>query len=238
MFGRRPERSDWPTVDTFACMRPNFAKRASAVTLVAAGLLLAACGTRAPGPVSFHELRLARSFKPITFYWVGPSFDGISLTSVDDGYDYDPSVGMRVYYGNCDKPNSLLRTSCTLPLQITSVVYVPHSNSALGPRRQISVRGAPAVVYDGGRSIELYTGYLAIDIVADTARRARIAAQRLEPLNAPVPPQPELPQPYFEPGVAGDPAATALATTLRSLPATDTTLTQPTPPQLLAKLQR
>ena len=47
------------------------------------------------------------------------------------------------------------------------------------------VRGVPATVYDEGRSIEIYTGRVAIDIFSDTFAHALQAGDELRPLNAP-----------------------------------------------------
>ena len=62
--------------------------------------------------------------------------------------------------------------SCLLPLQVTTVIYRLHSNATLGPQRNIVVRGVPATVYDEGRSIEIYSGRVAIDIFSDTFSHA------------------------------------------------------------------
>ncbi len=75
--------------------------------------------------------------------------------------------------------------SCLLPLQVTTVIYRLHSNAALGPQRNMVVRGVPATVYDEGRSIELYSGRVAIDVFSDTFAHALAAANELRPLNAP-----------------------------------------------------
>jgi hypothetical protein len=174
-------------------------------------------------PVSFHELRLARAFKPIAVYWVGRSFQGKPLTAVDDGSDYEAVNGMNAYYGDCEQ--SAFGQGCTLPLQITSVIYTPHSNADLAPYAKLQIRGVPAIAWNHGRQIEVYTSYLAIDITADTPRRALAAAQQLEPLNEPAPlVAGDLPPPSYTPGLRVDPPAQTLANALRALPATDTTL--------------
>ena len=59
------------------------------------------------------------------------------------------------------------------------VVYRLHSNAPLGPQRNIVVRGVPATVYDEGRSIEIYTGRVAIDVFSNSFARALAAAERL-----------------------------------------------------------
>ncbi len=97
--------------------------------------------------------------------------------------------------------------SCVLPLQVTTVIYRLHSNTTLGKQRNIVVRGVPATVYDGGRSIELYTGRVAIDLFSDTFAHAYAAAQALLPLNAPGSAHGDLPPPIYCPGLSGEQSA-------------------------------
>jgi hypothetical protein len=72
----------------------------------------------------------------------------------------------------------------------------------------------PAVVYDGGRQIEIYTDKLDIDIVADSAARALTAAEALVPFNrTPSPNWPAFPQPSYIPNpppVTAAPGSTGL----------------------------
>jgi hypothetical protein len=58
-------------------------------------------------------------------------------------------------------------------------------------------------VYDEGRSIELYSGRVAIDIFSDTFTHARKAALELRPINAPGSATGKLPPPVYCPGLAG-----------------------------------
>ena len=60
-----------------------------------------------------------------------------------------------------------------------------HSNATLGTQRNMLVRGVPATVYDEGRSIEIYSGRVAIDIFSDSYAHALQAARELRPMNAP-----------------------------------------------------
>src|SRR5205814_4999413 len=93
--------------------------------------------------------------------------------------------------------------SCLLPLQVTTVVYRLHSNATLGPQRNTVVHGVPAVVYDEGRSMELYTGRVAIDIFSDKYSRAIAAARKLIPMNASEASGRDLPPPVYCPGLSG-----------------------------------
>ena len=155
--------------------------------LATAGLsALAGCGTHSPPPLSLHEIGVARRFNVFDIYWVGRRFEGVPLTAADFRREYNPQLGLSVYYGDCEVKVSLLGNGgCTLPLEIKTVCYVQHRNAGLGPHRNTRIRGVPAVIYDGGKSIELYTGYVAIDVYADSPARALAAARHLFPLNGP-----------------------------------------------------
>jgi len=97
------------------------------------------------------------------------------------------------------------------------VIYGLHSNSTLGPQRNALIRGVPAVVYDEGRSIELYSGRTAIDIFSDTFTHAYRAALELRPLNAPGSASGKLPPPVFCPGLSG-PVSAELSRVMAGLP--------------------
>ncbi len=183
---------------------------------------LAGCTTHAPPPIAPAELQLARQFPFFTIYWVGPNFRGIQLTAADSQRDYDATVGMRVYYGTCGKPSSILATSgCQLPVEIATVLYHAHTNEGLGTRHEEVIRGVPAEVFAGGSSIELYAGRLAIDVYAANPRLAAAAAAALRPLNRPEAGPRDLPLPRFVAVVPGkkdpvDPQIRALADRLQA----------------------
>lgn len=158
--------------------------------------LLTGCTTHPAGPISTGDLDTAQSFRLFTVYWVGPSFDGVPLTAADTQRDYDAAAGERVYYGNCDKQASIISTvGCRLPLEIATVEYHmidSRRNEGLGTRTNTVIRGVPAVIFNAGRSIQLYTDQLAIDIYADSPARALAAARSVVPMNRPEDPHPDL----------------------------------------------
>ncbi|GAC1439514.1 MAG: hypothetical protein NVSMB51_17560 [Solirubrobacteraceae bacterium] len=202
---------------------PATHRLAALVALALALAALAGCAspTHPAAGITAADLQLTRQFGDFTIYWVGTSFHGIPLTAADSELDYDPAIGMRMYYGDCDKHTSpLASVGCKLPLEVTTVVYTPHSNEGLGPQHKATIRGVPAVVFDGGKSIELYTstpgGNFAIDVYADTPARARLAARELTPANRSGPFAAVLPPPRFKPGVRKDPRTAALAKALRA----------------------
>ncbi len=182
-------------------------RRLPAIVLIAALLaaaLASGCGTGHPAPITATELAEAQTFPYFRVYWVGPSFLGEELVAADGQKGYIDSLGDSVYYGDCVHKKGIFGGgSCVLPLQITSVIYRLHSNATLGKQRNIVVRGVPATVYDGGHSIELYTGRLAVDLFSDSFAHAYAAAQALLPINAPGTAHGELPPPIYCPGLSG-----------------------------------
>jgi hypothetical protein len=190
-----------------------------ALALLAAAALGSGCGTAHPPRLEPAALAEAQTFPYYRLYWVGPSFIGKPLAAVDGLKGYSTAIGDSVYYGDCVNGKGLLGGggSCLLPLQVTTVIYRLHSNSALGPQRNALVRGVPATIYDEERSIELYSGRLAIDVFSDTLAHALLAANGLRPLNAPGSASGPLPPPVFCPGLSG-PIPAQLQAAMKSLP--------------------
>ncbi len=194
------------------------ARAALALLGACAAIAAAGCGTSHPRPILAGELAEAQTFPYYRVYWVGPSFDGYPLAAADGLNGYLPTIGDSVYYGDCVQGKGILSDGdCLLPLQVTTVIYILHSNSSFEAQRNIIVRGVPATVYGGGRSLEIYTGRVAIDIFSDTYAHALQASDELRPLNAPGSASGNLPPPVYCPGLSGtiDPAVARL---LASLP--------------------
>jgi hypothetical protein len=179
---------------------------------------LSGCGTSPPGELTANELAEAQTFPYFRVYWVGRSFDGRPLAAADGLNGYIEKVGDSVYYGDCVNSKGILGGgNCLLPLQVTTVIYVLHANTALGAQHNIVVRGVPATVYDEGRAIELYSGRVAIDIFSDTYAHALQASEELLPLNAPGSASSDLPPPVFCPGLSG-PQSASVARVMADLP--------------------
>jgi hypothetical protein len=205
--------------------RPRSARRTSTpAALVAACCLalgaglLGGCGAGHPRPIGRGTLAEAQTFPYFRLYWVGRSFLGQPLAAADGQKGYLSSLGDSVYYGDCVKGKGIFGGgSCILPLQVTTVVYRLHSNATLGRQRNMVVRGVPATVYDEGRSIEVYSGRVAIDLFSNTFAHAYAAARALRPLNAPGSATANLPPPIYCPGLAG-PQGAQLKAVMRRLP--------------------
>jgi len=186
--------------------------------VLAAAVALAGCSTGHPGEIAAGDLAEAQTFPYYRVYWAGPRFQGHPLAAVDGLKGYIASFGEGVYYGDCIQTKGIFGGgSCSLPLQVTTVIYHDHSNKALGPQRNILVRGVPAVVYDEGRSIEVYTGREAVDVFSDNFADALAAARRLRPVNAPGSASGDLPAPVFCPGLSG-PSEAAVEQAMDDLP--------------------
>ncbi len=187
--------------------RTSTTRAGAALALICASAAIAAgCGaTGNPGPIHYSELAEAQTFPYYRIYWTGPRFEGQPLVAADGRKGYNSEVGDSVYYGGCARGHGVFGGggSCTLPLQVTTVIYRLHANQPLGPQRNTLIRGVPATVYDEGRSIELYSGRVAIDIFSDTFSRARAAALQLRPLNASGSASDPLPPPVYCPVLYG-----------------------------------
>jgi hypothetical protein len=197
--------------------------RAGRLTLAAclaiAALAAGGCGTGHPRPVATGELAEAETFPFYKLYWVGPRFEGHVLAATDGLRGYIDRIGDSVYYGDCVQSKGIFGGgSCQLPLQVTTVVYRLHSNAPLGPQRNTVVRSVPATIYDEGRSIEIYTGRVAIDVFSDNLTHAMRATALLLPVNAPGSASGALPAPVYCPGLSG-PVQGRLARVMASLPA-------------------
>lgn len=165
---------------------------------------LTGCGTSQPRRISAAELAGARTFPYYTIYWVGKSFASHALTAADGVDAYKSSSGDSVYYGDCVSGNGVLGSSgCLLPLKVTTSIYALHSNVDLGRQRNTLIRGVPAAIFEDGRSIELYTGRLMIDVYSNTSAGAFTAARMLRPLNTTGSSSSPLPLPVYCPELAG-----------------------------------
>jgi hypothetical protein len=215
---------------TIARLRLGLAALLAAAACVAAG----GCANSQPAPVGVRELAEAQAFPFYRLYWAGPRFGSLPLAAADGLRNYDTATGDSVYYGSCvsGKSSALGGSGCVLPLQIDTLVYVRHANASLGAQRNTILRGVPAVIYEGGRSIELYSGRLAIDVFAEGPSAGLRAIRALRPLNAPgsaagrngdsrrrrvSPGFGPLPPPVYCPGLSG-PRPAALKALLHDLP--------------------
>ncbi|HEX2702866.1 MAG TPA: hypothetical protein VHM72_05495 [Solirubrobacteraceae bacterium] len=173
-----------------------------AVAAATAGLV-AGCATVPAPPISAKQLAYAHSFDLFTLYWAGKTVHGIPLTEADGLGDYNPQIGVTMYYGNCVHKSIVKLGGCTLPLKITTVWYIPHSNISLGAQRNVRVHGVPAVIFNHGDEVEVYTDAMAVDVVGATPKLTMEGVRQLTTFNrTPTAAWPAFPAPQFTPGVS------------------------------------
>ncbi len=184
--------------------------------LLAAALLAGGCATNQPTPLTVRELAEAQTFPFYRVYWVGPRFGSYRLVAADGRQNYTSSIGDSVYYGNClpGKTSALGGGGCELPLRVTTLVYTRQANASLGAQRNTILRGVPAVIYNGGDTVELYSGRVAIEVFSDDLAEALRAIRALRPLNAPGSVAGALPPPVYCPGLSGPRPASVRAALL------------------------
>jgi hypothetical protein len=176
---------------------------ATVVAAAAAAALVAGCATGPAPPISAKQLAYAHSFDLFTLYWAGRSVDGIPLTEADGLGDYNPQIGVTMYYGNCMHKSVVKLGGCTLPLKVTTVWYIPHSNISLGPRRNVRIHGVPAVIFNHGDEVEVYTDAMAVDVIGATPKLTMAGVRQLTTFNRrPSATWPAFPPPQFTPGVS------------------------------------
>jgi hypothetical protein len=173
-----------------------------AAALLLAGLV-AGCETHPAPPISAQQLRYVKSFNLFTLYWAGRQMDGIPLVQADGLGDYNPTIGVTLYYGNCLHEAVTKLGGCTLPLRITTVWYVPHSNRSFGTNHYTHFHGVPADIVNDGDEVELYTDQMAVDVIGATPKITREAVAHLTTFNrTPSAAWPAFPPPEYQPGVS------------------------------------
>ncbi len=123
---------------------------------------------------------------PFPVYWLGGSFHGLAITEAT----HDPGGAFMLGYGNCIEGG---QSSCVLRLRVVTSPdnsFLPGGSS---PQQHVNIRGAPAVLALGGRTIEIATGGVILDIYAQNAALAAEAAATAVPINAPGAPAASLP---------------------------------------------
>jgi hypothetical protein len=160
--------------------------------------LLCACGDTLQTKPIPHNILESMVISPFPVYWAGASFQRLSITDAT----HDPSGAYSVQYGNCLQGGQGV---CVSPLR---VVTSPDNSFLPGgavPHGTKLLRGAPAILARGGRTIVIATGNVVVDIYATTAGLAAAAAQTVVPINMPGTPQGQLPPQLPDSGFGSKP---------------------------------
>jgi hypothetical protein len=171
--------------------RPVRAKRSCrrlACSLGIAALALAptGCGdTLQDQPIS-HSTLESLLVAPYAVFWLGRSFDGLSLKEASR----DPSGAFSVAYGDCRIGG---QGTCVPPLRVVTSPDNSFLPGSSGVRATLALRGVNGLSAEQGRAIVLPTGGVVIAIYALDRRVATAAAQAVAPLNEPGAPGAALP---------------------------------------------
>lgn len=191
------------------------ARHGVAVLMVAATLLVGCGAQEGPGRLSSDlEANLERiqreSDGPV--YWLGPSFDGLSLTHSEGprpapaplphrkgapDRPIPPAPGPFFVYGECNGEGEGDSYHCTGP-QI-QLQHWPIASPSRYPDyfscTRTTIRGVPAAQFG---AFEIYIGRLIVRISAPSQAQARRAAAALRPLDGSASPTEPLPAPAID----------------------------------------
>jgi len=174
-------------------------------------LALGGCANAVQDQPVAHNILENVLLMPYPVYWLGGSFEGHHITEVV----HDPGGATSIQYGDCLEGG---QGTCVAPLQVVTSPdnsFLPGGASA--PRRAVGIRGVAAVSAQGGRTVEIPTGGVVVDIYAATARLAASAAQSVVPINAVGEPQARLPARLADTGFATTPLPAQTPSPLRAL---------------------
>jgi hypothetical protein len=139
-------------------------------------LLLGGCADTVQQRPIAHNILEGLLVAPYPVYWLGGSFRGMPVTEATK----DPGGAYSVLYGDCLQGG---QGTCVAPLRVVSSPdnsFLPGGAIATQTR---TIRGLPATVTQGGRTIILATGRIVIGIYATDAAVASAAAQTIVPIN-------------------------------------------------------
>ena len=155
--------------------------------IVATAAAVSGCGdTIQDRPLHDTDLLGIVGVRSVPIYWVGRSFEGMAVSSVSR----DVGGAYAVAYGDCAIGG---QSTCVAPLLLVTTrdnSYVPGQTVA---RRRIAIRGRRALIAQGGRTIELATGKVVVDVYGQTPALARAAVDSMNAINKPGVPGATLP---------------------------------------------
>ena len=146
-----------------------------------------ACGNTLQDRPIPHNLLEDMIVAPFPVYWLGGSFQGLAVSEVT----HDPSDAFSVQYGNCTVGGE---GTCVAALRVVSSPDNSFLPGGATPTRSTRIRGVTAVLAQAGRTIEIATAGVVVDIYATSARAAQAAAATIVPINAAGAPQAPLPK--------------------------------------------
>jgi hypothetical protein len=174
-------------------------------------LALSACDSTLQSTAIPHNLLEYMVESPYPVYWLGATFEGMPVSEAN----HDPSDAWSISYGTCIEGGE---GSCVPPLELVTSPDNSFLPGAGAVTRSTRIRGVPAVLSRGGRTIALATAGVVLDIYATSARVAAAAARTAVAINQPAalgaPLAPALPNTGF----GETPLPTQVPSPLRTLP--------------------
>jgi len=194
-----------------AGVRPSARLLAALAALAAlCSVALGACGNVVQAKPIPHNILESMLLAPYPVYWLGGTFHGLEITEAS----HDPSGAFSVQYGDCLEGG---QGTCVPPLR---VVTSPDNSFLPGgstPSHRTDVRGVTAVVAQAGRTIEIPTGGVVVDIYASEPSLAAAAAETVVPINGRGAPQAPLPAQLPDTGFGSTPLPAQVPSPLRAL---------------------
>jgi hypothetical protein len=173
--------------------------RLGAISLAAlCAVSLAGCADTLQDRPIPHNLLESLIVAPLPVYWLGASFQGLAVTDAV----HDPSGAFTVQYGDCVEGG---QATCVPPLRVVTSPDNSFLPGGSAPQRTAPLRSVQAVLARGGRTIEIPTGGVVVDIYARDARVAGAAARTVVPINRVGAPEGPLPAPLPDTGFATTP---------------------------------
>ena len=139
--------------------------------------VLGGCGnTLQDQPVGSGLLEQLVIQREYPIYWLGAEFHHMAVT----GLLRDPSEALTVQYGDCAEGG---QSTCVTPLTLVS--SPDNSFRALGSASSspVAIRGVTGLLAEGGRTIEIPTADVVVDIYAKTPALAMAAARTMVAIN-------------------------------------------------------
>ena len=158
-----------------------------------------------------HNILEGLVVAPFPVYWLGGSFEGMAISEAT----HDPSGAFSVQYGNCLQGG---QGSCMPPLRVVTSPdnsFLPGGSTPQPPHAHPgrAARSSPR----RGRTIDLPTGGVVVDIYATNARTALRPRAQLVPINALGAPGAPLPAALPNTGFGATPLPSQMPAPLRPL---------------------
>jgi len=183
---------------------------ALAIGALCAGALCSCASTLQVKPIPHNELEyMVAAAYPV--YWLGASFHGMAVGEVT----HDPSDAWSVQYGNCLEGGE---GTCVPPLLLVTSPDNSFLPGGAASVRSTHIRGVPARIASGGRTVILATGPVVVSIYATSASIAAAAARTVVPINEPGRVEAPLPPALPNTGFGETPLPAQVPSPLRPLP--------------------